>query len=165
MDLSQIQMVPKFECPVFRSPLYSSMVTYFQGRFTDLARQLEMFFLQKRFLVHAHKPELILKEDSTDLRAELQKKDELIRRHYEKLSQWQALLQDMQAGSPPTPPAANAGVAGVQSAGKLQPGSPMQQPGPGAPPGGFVPGNNYRMNPPPQSPLAYLEKTTSNLGR
>ena len=75
------------------------------------------------------------------------------------------LLQDMQAGSPPTPPAANAGVVGVQSAGKLQPGAPMQQPGPGAPPGGFVPGNNYRMNPPPQSPLAYLEKTTSNLGR
>jgi hypothetical protein len=43
-----------------------------QTRFTDLARQLETFFLQKRFLLYAHKPELILKEDSVELRAELQ---------------------------------------------------------------------------------------------
>jgi hypothetical protein len=66
---------------------------FFQNQFTDLARQLEMSFIQKQFLVHAHKPELILKEDSSDLRAEVQKKDELIRRHYKKLSHWQAMLQ------------------------------------------------------------------------
>jgi len=31
-------------------------------RFIDLARQMEAFFLQKRFLLSALKPELIVKE-------------------------------------------------------------------------------------------------------
>lgn len=152
----------------------------FQNRFTDLARQLEMFFLQKRFLLHAHKPELILKDDCTDLRAELQKKDELLRKHYDKLAQWQALLQDVQAGAAPPQtalggagssgvagPVGGAGSSGVPMAGRLPPGSPMQQAGPGVqqpPPGGFLPGSNFRMNP-PQSPLAHLEKTTTTIGR
>lgn len=43
------------------------------------------------------------------------------------------------------------------------PGAPMQ-PGVGAPQGGFVPGNNYRMQKNMHDPLAYLEKTTSNVG-
>merc|ERR1712098_400565 len=59
----------------------------------------------------------------------------------------------------------------------VRPGAPLQ-PGVGAPQGGFMPGNNYRMvNPnrgggmPPHhppigagSPLAYLEKTASSIG-
>ena len=49
------------------------------SHFTDLARQLETFFLQKRFLIYNHKPEMILKEDTQELKAELVRKDELIR--------------------------------------------------------------------------------------
>ena len=47
----------------------------------------------------------------------------------------------------------------------VAPGAPMQ-PGIGAPQGGFVPGNNYRMQQPGpmQDPLTYLERTTTNVG-
>ena len=40
-------------------------------QFTDVARQLETFFLQKRFTIYNHKPEMILKEDTGELKAEL----------------------------------------------------------------------------------------------
>lgn len=66
-------------------------------KFIDLARQLEAFFLQKRFLLSALKPESVVKEDISDLRTELARKDELIKRHYEKIAQWQSLLADLQA--------------------------------------------------------------------
>ena len=49
-------------------------------------------------LIHNYKPELILKEDSNELKQELIKKEDLIRRHYDKLGQWQALLQDKKGG-------------------------------------------------------------------
>ena len=65
-------------------------------KFTDLARQMETFFLQKQFLLYAHKPELHLKDESTELRQEIQRKDELIRKHNERLAQWLKMLQDLQ---------------------------------------------------------------------
>merc|ERR1712061_716117 len=68
-------------------------------RFTELARQLETFFSQKRFLLYSHKPELILKEDSDEMKRELLRKDELTKKHYEKLGDWQSLLQDMQGAT------------------------------------------------------------------
>lgn len=68
-------------------------------KFIDLARQLEAFFLQKRFLLSALKPESVVKEDINDLRAELNRKDELIKRHYDKISAWQTLLADLQVQS------------------------------------------------------------------
>ena len=64
-------------------------------RFIDLARQVEAFFLQKRFLLSALKPELIIKEDITDLKVELLRKEELIKKHYEKILIWQNLLAEM----------------------------------------------------------------------
>merc|ERR1719384_240224 len=66
------------------------------SHFTDLARQLETFFLQKRFLIYNHKPEMILKEDTGELKAEMVRKDELIRKHYEKLGKWKEMLADAQ---------------------------------------------------------------------
>ncbi|KAJ9592496.1 hypothetical protein L9F63_015912, partial [Diploptera punctata] len=76
-------------------------------RFIDLARQMEAFFLQKRFLLSALKPELIVKEDTNELRLELVRKEELIKRHYEKIAVWQNLLADLQgwAKSPAQGPA------------------------------------------------------------
>merc|ERR1719397_343470 len=66
------------------------------SKFTELARHLETFFLQKRFLIYNHKPEMILKEDTQELKAELVRKEELIRKHYEKLGQWKEMLADAQ---------------------------------------------------------------------
>ena len=42
--------------------------------FVSLARQVETFFLQKRLLIHNHKPEMILREDSLELKQELDMK-------------------------------------------------------------------------------------------
>lgn len=78
-------------------------------RFIDLARQMEAFFLQKRFLLSALKPELVIKEDINDLRVELARKEDLIKKHYEKITVWQNLLADLQgwAKSPAQGPAPN----------------------------------------------------------
>lgn len=65
-------------------------------RFIDLARQMEAFFLQKRFLLSALKPEMVVKEDINELKLELGRKDELLRRHYDKIAVWQNLLADLQ---------------------------------------------------------------------
>ncbi|CAH2062188.1 unnamed protein product, partial [Iphiclides podalirius] len=65
-------------------------------RFIDHARQMEAFFLQKRFLLSAMKPELLVKEDNNELKCELQRKEELLRRHYDKVTQWHGLLADLQ---------------------------------------------------------------------
>lgn len=66
------------------------------NKFVDLARQMESFFIQKRFLLSAMKPELVLKEENFDLRYEMTRKDDLIRRHYEKIDHWKAILSDVQ---------------------------------------------------------------------
>lgn len=63
-------------------------------KFIDLARQMEAFFLQKRFLLSSLKPELLVKEDNQDLKIEIQRKEELIRKHYDKIDQWKSLLAD-----------------------------------------------------------------------
>ncbi|XP_063221321.1 mediator of RNA polymerase II transcription subunit 28 [Bacillus rossius redtenbacheri] len=82
-------------------------------RFTDLARQMEAFFLQKRFLLSALKPELIVKEDTHELRLELMRKEELIKRHYEKIAVWQNLLADLQGwAKSPAPSGMSNGSSG-----------------------------------------------------
>ena len=59
-------------------------------RFMALARNLETFFLQKRLLIYSHRPECILREESTELRQELVRKDELIRLVNKQRAQYQA---------------------------------------------------------------------------
>uniref|UniRef100_S4PGG0 Mediator of RNA polymerase II transcription subunit 28 n=5 Tax=Pararge aegeria TaxID=116150 RepID=S4PGG0_9NEOP len=79
---------------------------------------MEAFFLQKRFLLSAMKPELLVKEDNNELKCELQRKEELLARHYEKISQWQNLLADLQTPQPALQQAASPMQApcGVQQA-------------------------------------------------
>ncbi|GAB0098598.1 Mediator of RNA polymerase II transcription subunit 28 [Sergentomyia squamirostris] len=170
-------------------------------KFIHLARQMEAFFLQKRFLLSTLKPELVLKEENLDLRYEIQRKDELIRKHYEKIDQWKSLLTDQQpmppqgsAGMQPTNdmrsmpgagaggPLMGGGVGGMGGgplnggilpqgppggmgmpgmSGPMQVGGPqmyMQQGGPVPSRGAFNQAPNML-----QGPLAYLEKTTSNI--
>ena len=126
--------------------------------------------------MYSHKPEMILKEDSDEMKREILRKDELIKKHYEKLGDWQSLLQDMQASSSSgtsnsgnTSTSANSGSAMVNQAARLSGGPtnvtpgmniPTPNDGPGGQPAGFVPGNNYRTNIPGssmQTPLAYLD--------
>lgn len=57
---------------------------------------MEAFFLQKRFLLSALKPELLVKEDNDGLKSELARKDELLKKHYDKIAVWQNLLADLQ---------------------------------------------------------------------
>ncbi|XP_044761477.1 mediator of RNA polymerase II transcription subunit 28-like [Coccinella septempunctata] len=64
-------------------------------RFIDLARQMEAFFLQKRFLLSSLKPETIIKEDISELRLELARKEEILKKHAEKIAVWQNLLSDL----------------------------------------------------------------------
>lgn len=66
------------------------------SRFIDLARQMESFFIQKRFLLSVLKPELMLKEENSDLRYEICRKDELIKKHYERIEHWKNMLNDQQ---------------------------------------------------------------------
>ncbi|XP_032686601.1 mediator of RNA polymerase II transcription subunit 28 isoform X3 [Odontomachus brunneus] len=95
-------------------------------RFIDLARQMEAFFLQKRFLLSVLKPELVVKEDVSDLKMELTRKEDLIKRHYDKIAVWQSLLADLQgwAKSPAQgPPAPNGLPTGAQSGQNQQAGN------------------------------------------
>jgi len=157
-------------------------------RMSEMARKLETFFCQRRFLLHSHKPEYLLREDCQEIRQEILRKDELIRRHGDKLAHWQTVLSDMQGGAAAA--AVTASPASDQQPQQQQPpppttttvmrpGAPLQ-PNVGAPQGGFMPrAHNYSMiNPNPRgagmhphhhappvgAPLAYLEKTATSIG-
>jgi mediator of RNA polymerase II transcription subunit 28 len=70
------------------------------ANFIDLARQMECFFLQKRFQLSVLKPELLLKEENIDLRHEIARKDELLKKHTTKIANWKEFL--LSDSSPPT---------------------------------------------------------------
>jgi len=77
------------------------------GQFVDSARQLEFYFLQKRFLLSSQKPEDILLEDIKELEYEIKRKDEVIKQFYDKLESWKNIIADKPASSvniaPPRP--------------------------------------------------------------
>ncbi|XP_055612199.1 mediator of RNA polymerase II transcription subunit 28 [Uranotaenia lowii] len=170
-------------------------------KFIDLARQMEAFFLQKRFLLSALKPDLLLKEENFDLKQEIARKDELIKKHYEKIESWKNLLSDPPYNKPvqSMPPEMRGNMAGGMMPGMGMPiQNPMQaqqlaqqqqqmqmlqaqqmqqqmqsmplganpqmfpQPGGGRGVGG-VAGAGFQSGPNLQGPLAYLEKTASNI--
>ncbi|NWU10277.1 MED28 polymerase, partial [Cephalopterus ornatus] len=64
-------------------------------KFLDVARQTECFFLQKRLQLSVQKPEQVIKEDVSELRNELQRKEALIQKHLSKLRHWQQVLEDI----------------------------------------------------------------------
>ncbi|KAK9758743.1 hypothetical protein QE152_g649 [Popillia japonica] len=98
-------------------------------RFIDLARQMEAFFLQKRFLLSVLKPEMIVKEDISELKLELSRKDDILKRHYEKIAIWQNLLADLQSYS--KSPAQGSSTPSIMNNGGSVPQSPI----------GNIPGN------------------------
>ncbi|XP_055014308.1 mediator of RNA polymerase II transcription subunit 28 isoform X2 [Boleophthalmus pectinirostris] len=64
-------------------------------KFLDVARQTECFFLQKRLQLSVQKPEQVVKEDVSELRNELQRKELLVQKHLAKLHHWQQVLEDV----------------------------------------------------------------------
>ena len=124
-------------------------------KFTDLARKMETFFLQKQFLLYAHKPELHLKDESSELKQEITRKDELIKKHNERLAHWLKMLQELQQQQPtvamatPSPSSAPKMAMGTASNVRM-PGSPATQ-GPS-------------MSTSTAGPLQFLEKTTTSIG-
>jgi len=99
----------------------------------------------------------------SDLRAELERKNNLIQRHNERLQHWQAMLNrspsgpamgesPMAAAAAATTTPGTATTAPPATAGIPQPGP--SQPTTAAP---VMPGVS-------QGPLAFLEQTTSNIG-
>ena len=61
------------------------------------AHAMEVYFLKKRLHIAHLKPELVLKDDTNELRLELMRKDELLKKNYEKTNQWQSVLADVQS--------------------------------------------------------------------
>ncbi|KPP71156.1 mediator of RNA polymerase II transcription subunit 28-like, partial [Scleropages formosus] len=64
-------------------------------KFLDVARQTECFFLQKRLQLSVQKPEQVVKEDVSELRNELQRKELLIQKHLQRIHHWQQVLEDI----------------------------------------------------------------------
>jgi len=69
-----------------------------QGIFNviESARTMEAYFLKKRLEISSQKPELLIKDDANELRLELIRKDELLKKNYEKINHWQSILSDVQ---------------------------------------------------------------------
>ena len=65
------------------------------NNFLDSARQLEVFFLKKRLLLCRDKPENILKEEIENIEAEIERKNQVVAKHKERLASWQQKLADV----------------------------------------------------------------------
>ncbi|XP_046649112.1 mediator of RNA polymerase II transcription subunit 28-like [Daphnia pulicaria] len=89
------------------------------AKFIEVAKQLETFFLQRRLQISVLKPEQLIKEDCSELKQELARKDELIKKHYEKISIWLNMLGEPH---PPAPVANGVPIVGDGSS------APQQQP-------------------------------------
>ncbi|XP_068123798.1 mediator of RNA polymerase II transcription subunit 28 [Hyperolius riggenbachi] len=95
-------------------------------KFLDVARQTECFFLQKRLHLSVQKPEQVIKEDVTELRGELQRKEALIQKHLTKLRSWQQVLEDINSGPKKTTEMAQGPLAYLEQASANIP-APMKQ--------------------------------------
>lgn len=139
-------------------------------RFLDVAKQMESFFLQKRLVLSAQKPEQIVLEDNTELKNELARKDLLLQKYHEKIHYWQSLLND--TNNAPGPPQQQSQMQQQpQLQQQLQQQQPLQQPPQPGNPQAMQQGATMQQGMPINGtvqglpgPLAYLERTTSNIG-
>jgi hypothetical protein len=63
------------------------------------ARAMESYFLKKRLEIATQKPELLIKDELNELKMESMRKDELLKKNYEKINHWQSILSDVQSAS------------------------------------------------------------------
>ncbi|KAH8267180.1 hypothetical protein KR026_001971 [Drosophila bipectinata] len=137
------------------------------NRFIDVARQMEAFFLQKRFLVSTLKPYMLIKDENQDLSIEIQRKEALLQKHYNRLEEWKACLSDIQQGvhSRPTPPIGSGmmqGAGGMPPMGGVPP-RPGMMPGMGPGAGGMAPIG--AMQPSPQHMLQAQQMQLRMMGK
>ncbi|CAK9291111.1 unnamed protein product [Gordionus sp. m RMFG-2023] len=71
-------------------------IEYAIESFVEKAKEIESFFIAKRFLHSTSNQDDQLLEEINDLKRELNKKDELIKKHQEKLDNWKNILSDIQ---------------------------------------------------------------------
>lgn len=140
------------------------------ANFIDLARQMECFFLQKRFQLSSQKPELLLKEENIDLRHEIARKDELLKKHSAKIAKWKEFLSDsapQPTMAPQNQPPGSSIPAPPQNPPQMPQPPQMQGPQMHPHPMAFGPrAGNFQamgMGPIQTNPLAFLEKTTNNI--
>lgn len=95
-------------------------------KFLDIARQTECFFLQKRLQLSVQKPEQVIKEDVSELRNELQRKDALVQKHLTKLRHWQQVLEDVSGQHKKPPDIPQGSLAYLEQASANIP-APMKQ--------------------------------------
>ncbi|XP_053556864.1 mediator of RNA polymerase II transcription subunit 28 [Bombina bombina] len=95
-------------------------------KFLDVARQTECFFLQKRLQLSVQKPEQVIKEDVSELRNELQRKEALIQKHLTKLRTWQQVLEEINGQHKKTNEMAQGPLAYLEQASANIP-APMKQ--------------------------------------
>lgn len=137
---------------------------------------METFFLQKRFLLSSSKPELLLKEENVDLRHEITRKDELIKKHLQKIGKWKEYLADVTAvprpsmpqGAHPVPQPGMSDVPPPLMGVPRHPGQQQLMQQQQMNPGIFMPRPGFPQGVPPMqhmgsNPLAFLEKTTNNI--
>lgn len=79
-------------------------------KFLDKARELETFFVQKRYQITSQRPEQMVYEDLSDIKMEIARKDQLIERFNEKINHWQNILSDN-----PLPPVQQPMLMGQQN--------------------------------------------------
>ncbi|TDG48817.1 hypothetical protein AWZ03_004720 [Drosophila navojoa] len=119
------------------------------NRFIDVARQMEAFFLQKRFLVSTLKPYMLIKDENQDLSIEIQRKETLLQKHYNRLEEWKACLSDIQQSVHTRPGPAM--MPGPCPGGMPPLGGPGPRPGlmsgmqPGGMPSGQMPGSQQHL--------------------
>lgn len=63
-------------------------------KFLDKAREMEAFFVQKRYQIASQRPEQSIQEDLSEIKTEILRKDQLIERFNEKINYWQNILSD-----------------------------------------------------------------------
>jgi mediator of RNA polymerase II transcription subunit 28 len=154
--------------------------------FIEQARAMEGYFLKKRLHIASQKPELLIKDDVSELRFEVMRKEELVKKNYEKIAYWQSILADLQS-STTVSGKAGPGSSGGGTPSVSAPSTPLgRSPAPGSagrpltpstvgpgPGSGRMQGSNLGFPSPIaqqgltsglQGPLAFLEKTASGIG-
>ena len=109
-------------------------------RFLEVSRQIENDFIMKRAILADQRPELILSEEIAELKSEIQRKDHLLSKYYEKLSKWTAVVNDTCSGKLPNPNAGHTTATTMSGGGGPSSAMQMQMPpnmrmNPGGPPG------------------------------
>jgi len=94
------------------------------SNFIEQARSMDGYFLKKRLEIAAQKPELIVKDDASELRIELFRKDELLKKNYEKINHWQSILADLQSAGPQQGKGTGPGSVAPPTPTSMQPGTP-----------------------------------------